>query len=722
MESFVRGVLLVGSLVTMVISCPFHCTCQNLSESLSTLCANKGLLYVPPNIDRRTVELRLADNFIRVVEQEDFLNMTGLVDLTLSRNTIDNIQPFAFGDLESLRSLHLDGNRLTAIHEEALRGMLNLQHLIINTNQLVKIPVATFDDFLLSLEDLDLSYNNLISVPWEAIQNMVSLHTLNLDHNLIDYVMEGTFSELYKLSRLDMTSNRLHTLPPDSLFVRSQTGVVSPTPYTSIIVLNFGGNPFHCNCELLWLRRLVREDDMETCASPPPLARRYFWSIPEEEFTCEPPLITRHTHQLWVLEGQRATLKCRAIGDPEPVIHWVSPDDKIMPNSSRTASYRNGTLDILVTTIRDDGAYTCIAINAAGESTAQVDLKMIPLPHRNNGTVSVLRQDPGSSDITTSSKTSANVTEERKTPETAVLVSDVTSSSALIRWHMNRSAYVVWMYQIQYNCTVDETLVYRILPSTTKHFALKHLVSGVDYDLCILAIFDDVATSLAATKSLGCVQFSTGEAYPDCRSLHAHFLGGTLTIIVGGVIVVTLLVFTVVMMVKYKVCSSSRSDIPKVTNVYSQTNGSQVMSNGMLLQRRLNNESAKACCSQGTYKEDTGRVVHGVKPQRRKARHREVSEKEDDKIIKASELEGPQWGSSPEDGIGFDIPKTKRSCSVDMGEMATTTCYSYAKRLSVIWTKRSQSVHGMLSHCGTELPKGKPVLFTGSDELEESVV
>ncbi|KAG8433055.1 hypothetical protein GDO86_014216 [Hymenochirus boettgeri] len=720
MEKLFLGILLVGSMIKVANACPFHCTCQNLSESLSTLCANKGLLYIPPNIDRRTVELRLADNFIRVVEQEDFLNMTGLVDLTLSRNTIDNIKPYAFGDLESLRSLHLDGNRLTVIHEEALRGMLNLQHLIINNNQLVTIPVATFDDFLLTLEDLDLSYNNLVSAPWESIQNMVSLHTLNLDHNLIDYVMDGTFSELYKLSRLDMTSNRLHTLPPDPLFARSQTGMISPTPYTSTIVLNFGGNPFHCNCELLWLRRLVREDDMETCASPSQLAGRYFWSIPEEEFTCEPPLITRHTHQLWVLEGQRATLKCRAIGDPEPVIHWVSPDDKIMPNSSRTASYRNGTLDILVTTIRDDGAYTCIAINAAGESTAQVDLKMIPLPHRNNGTVSVLRKDPGSSDITTSSKTSANMTEEKQLPESAVVVSDVTSSSALIRWYISRSGYIVWMYQIQYNCTADETLVYRILPPTIKHFALKHLVSGMDYDLCILAIFDDVATSLAATRSLGCVQFSTGEAFPDCRSLHAHFLGGTLTIIIGGVIVVTLLVFTVGMMVKYKVCSSSHTDIPKVTNVHSQTTGGQQAQNGLLLQCRLNKDSGKPRGSQTTFREEKGRVIHGARPQRRKARHREVTEKEDGQSFMASEA--PLHGSSRDDVAVFGLPKSKRSCSVDMGEMATSTCYSYAKRLSIIWTKRSQSAHGMLSNCGSELSMGKPVLFSGSEELEESVV
>lgn len=57
-------------------------------------------------------------------------------------------------------------------------------------------------------------------VPWVSIQNMASLHTLNLDHNLIDHIAEGVFGELYKLARLDMTSNRLRTLPPDPLFAR----------------------------------------------------------------------------------------------------------------------------------------------------------------------------------------------------------------------------------------------------------------------------------------------------------------------------------------------------------------------------------------------------------------------------------------------------------------------------------------------------------------------
>ncbi|XP_076836401.1 leucine-rich repeat and fibronectin type-III domain-containing protein 4 [Brachyhypopomus gauderio] len=767
----------------MVSICPFHCVCRNLSESLSTLCVNKGLLFVPPNIDRRTVELRLADNYILEVGGADFANMTGLVDLTLSRNTIHALRPLAFADLESLRSLHLDTNRLTVVGPQDLTGLLNLQHLFINNNQLTDVSADAFDDFLLSLEDLDLSYNNLRRVPWDAIQNMASLSTLNLDHNLIDQIAEGTFSELYKLSRLDMTSNRLQTLPPDPLFSRSQIGVVSPTPYNAIISLNFGGNPLHCNCELLWLRRLTREDDMETCATPTHLAGRYFWSIPEEEFTCEPPLITRNTNKLWVLEGQRATLKCRAIGDPEPVIHWVSPDDRIVANSSRIRSYYNGTLDFLVTRSRDDGAYTCIAINAAGESTAQVDLKIIPLPHRGNGTISLTHpRDPGSSDISSGRGGSAGgsgvVTVRNVTggegedgtggtntgTERLVGVLSVTSNSAQVRWYMGRTTmpYLVWMYQIQYNSTADDALVYRILPPTSSSFLLKNLVSGADYSLCVLAIFDDGISSLATTKVLGCTQFSTKEDYPECRSLQAHFLGGTLTVMVGGVVVVTLLVFTVALMVRHRVCGDCREEanrsgefLPaKGVDVYAQTNGNNSvmmvsLPNGVLAQQAraaqakvkhkaltLANLSPEARCGQGadtdpdlvkgrhappftpeservTLYYSSGRSAHTLPLPRAakragKLKLRRPLETDGDEEGERSHGDGrgPASTSTWEGSLDRDAGErwaqlSRRSCSFDAGEVATASCYSYAKRLGVIWSRRSQSLHCMLVQCGS---------------------
>uniref|UniRef100_A0A8D2N2X6 Leucine-rich repeat and fibronectin type-III domain-containing protein 5 n=1 Tax=Zonotrichia albicollis TaxID=44394 RepID=A0A8D2N2X6_ZONAL len=275
MEKLLLFLLFIGVAVRAQI-CPKRCVCQILSPNLATLCAKKGLLFVPPNIDRRTVELRLADNFVTNIKRKDFANMTSLVDLTLSRNTISFITPHAFADLRNLRALHLNSNRLTKITNDMFSGLSNLHHLILNNNQLTLISSTAFDD-VLALEELDLSYNNLETIPWDAVEKMVSLHTLSLDHNMIDHIPKGTFSHLHKMTRLDVTSNKLQKLPPDPLFQRAQvlatSGIISPSTFA----LSFGGNPLHCNCELLWLRRLSREDDLETCASPTLLSGRYFW-------------------------------------------------------------------------------------------------------------------------------------------------------------------------------------------------------------------------------------------------------------------------------------------------------------------------------------------------------------------------------------------------------------------------------------------------------------
>lgn len=90
-----------------------------------------------------------------------------------------------------------------------------------------------------------------------------------------------TPSLLVSVPRLDMTSNKLKKIPPDPLFLRIPVyAKMKGSPLTAL-VLSFGGNPLHCNCELVWLRRLTREDDLETCASPKDLAGKYFWTIKE---------------------------------------------------------------------------------------------------------------------------------------------------------------------------------------------------------------------------------------------------------------------------------------------------------------------------------------------------------------------------------------------------------------------------------------------------------
>ncbi|OCT66328.1 leucine-rich repeat and fibronectin type III domain-containing protein 1-like protein [Xenopus laevis] len=578
MGAFVLLMITLTAVVTVAQICPKRCLCQNLAPSLAILCAKTGLLFVPSVIDPRTVELRLTDNFITVIRRRDFINMTRLLHLTLSRNTISHITPYTFADLRGLRALHLDNNRILSMGDEQLKGLLNLRHLILSNNQLSVISPGSFQDFVGTLEDLDLSYNNLMKVPWEIISKLMNVNSLSLDHNLIEYVPGGVFTNLHKLARLDMTSNKLKTIPPDPLFLRIPVYAKSKGSPLSSLVLGFGGNPLHCNCELLWLRRFTREDDLETCASPSNLLGKYFWSISEEEFMCDPPVVTHHSMRTSVMEGEAVVLKCKAVGDPEPSIHWVSPEGKVVSNSTRAVSYENGTLEITITTVRDTGSFTCIASNTAGDATASVELVVSPLPQPANASQRHQRLDKGPSDILTPAKPGAAQNESNGHSDRKVVMVHHSHKSALIQWFLDRNIPGIRMYQIQYNSSSDESLIYRMINPSNRSFLVNDLAPGREYDLCVLAVYDDGMTSLTATRLVGCVQFSTKEESGQCQPPHSQFLGGTMIIIIGGIIVASVLVFIIILMIRYKVYNGQEEvGKTRVSNVYSQTNGQQAM-------------------------------------------------------------------------------------------------------------------------------------------------
>uniref|UniRef100_A0AAV2J9E5 Ig-like domain-containing protein n=1 Tax=Knipowitschia caucasica TaxID=637954 RepID=A0AAV2J9E5_KNICA len=175
-----------------------------------------------------------------------------------------------------------------------------------------------------------------------------------------------------------------------------------------------------------------------------------------EEFVCEPPMITRHTSKMFVMEGQEVSLRCKSIGDPEPITHWVSPDGKLMANTSRTICYDNGSLDILKASVKDSGKFTCIASNAAGEATAPVELVVNPSPHYEPK----LDAEPGPSDVPTSIKSNWSGGQARGEQQ-RVSVSHLSSSSATVTWPDQSHIPGVRRYQVQYNSSRDHILIYR---------------------------------------------------------------------------------------------------------------------------------------------------------------------------------------------------------------------------------------------------------------------
>ncbi|XP_037986451.1 leucine-rich repeat and fibronectin type-III domain-containing protein 3-like [Motacilla alba alba] len=111
----------------------------------------------------------------------------------------------------------------------------------------------------------------------------------------------------------------------------------------------------------------------------------------------------------------------------------------------------------------------------------------------------------------------------------------------------------------------------RMIPAPSASFSLSDLAPGRAYELCVLAVFSDARSSLPATRPLGCSRFSTRPPARPCRSLQAHFLGGTMIIVIGGIIVASVLVFIFILLMKYKI----HNHRPKgKAHVCSQTNGS----------------------------------------------------------------------------------------------------------------------------------------------------
>lgn len=64
-----------------------------------------------------------------------------------------------------------------------------------------------------------------------------------------------------------------------------------------------------------------------------------------------------------------------------------------------------------------------------------------------------------------------------------------------------------------------------MIPASHKYFLLSDLASSRDYELCVLAVYDDGVTAVTGTKLVGCVSFSTETEYGRCHSIRDQVSG-----------------------------------------------------------------------------------------------------------------------------------------------------------------------------------------------------
>ena len=223
--------------------------------------------------------LRCAECGVTMVKSLVYRVVPLIETLDLRNNLITMLAPEEYMDLNHLKHLYLDGNRIYELKDYTFQGQA-LQELGLARNRMEKISRMAFEDS--SVLALDLSANKLqfasfrhlnpvighmhelnianshLSVEHirDLLKRAIKLKKLNLSHMHLNQLLPTMFASQAKLEVLNLSSNSLRYIPVD---------VLHSLP--SLHVLDLRKNEFRGLPEII-LRRLDRVRNVELDVNP----------------------------------------------------------------------------------------------------------------------------------------------------------------------------------------------------------------------------------------------------------------------------------------------------------------------------------------------------------------------------------------------------------------------------------------------------------------------
>ncbi|KAM9845796.1 decorin [Aulostomus maculatus] len=178
-----HALILVNNKISVI-----HPKALNPLTKLQRLYLSKNLLKdMPSNMPKSLQELRIHENEITKIKKASFQGMTSVIVMELGSNPLKSagIDAGAFADLKkvsyiriadtditeipkglpgSLSELHLDGNKITKVTTDSLKGLKNLAKLGLSHNEVSLVENGTLAN-VPHLRELHLDNNALTSVP-----------------------------------------------------------------------------------------------------------------------------------------------------------------------------------------------------------------------------------------------------------------------------------------------------------------------------------------------------------------------------------------------------------------------------------------------------------------------------------------------------------------------------------------------------------------------------
>lgn len=209
------------------------------------------------NIPRRAFDyntkleqLILSHNPIKIVYAQWFESLSSLRDLKLNQAMLFSLEAGTFKGLNQLQSLDLSGNLFQSVPNDALRFLPNLKSLKLNNNNIKTLTEDSFQ-FMTSLTDLEICQNeHLVEIHKKAFGGLVNLRNLTIaeNHDLV-FIDPAAFRGIYNstnfnLRHLSLRTNSLSELHGYSL------------PFQKLDFLDLRQNPWQCDCNFLWIRKI----------------------------------------------------------------------------------------------------------------------------------------------------------------------------------------------------------------------------------------------------------------------------------------------------------------------------------------------------------------------------------------------------------------------------------------------------------------------------------
>ncbi|XP_011876812.1 PREDICTED: podocan-like [Vollenhovia emeryi] len=158
--------------------------------------------------------LSVSANSIQNIEVNAFQDNNNLVYLNLSRNNINNLYPETFANLQYLKTLDLSGNKLQDVPQ--ISNEIGITTLYINHNNIMELLPYTFVQ-MPNLTKLLLGENKINKTDINAFANLSVLEELDLSRNMLSAFPEGWTESLVSLKYLDLSNNRFTSLESLSL-------------------------------------------------------------------------------------------------------------------------------------------------------------------------------------------------------------------------------------------------------------------------------------------------------------------------------------------------------------------------------------------------------------------------------------------------------------------------------------------------------------------------